>query len=238
MSHHARRDRTLLIGPDAPDVAATLAAVEASGAPVLHWLEPIEDEGDAVADALEALGGLDVIVRWTPRPRQRSRWSDGPAFAGDVDRMLVGAHRLAAAAARVMADTRDEGAQASLVFVGTVDASHAYPGRVSASVAMAGLLGLVRSLGVELASSGIRVNAVLVGPLGDAAGGPPRGVDGPTLERTRLRSPGGRFVTPREVAAAIRYVAGPQAAFMTGQALSVDVGWSALNQAPDGLRFP
>jgi NAD(P)-dependent dehydrogenase (short-subunit alcohol dehydrogenase family) len=58
------------------------------------------------------------------------------------------------------------------------------------------------------------------------------------LERVRLRLPARRFVTPHEVAEAIAFVAGPEAEFMTGQSLAVDGGWSSLDQAPEGLRYP
>lgn len=239
MSVLATGDRVLLVGPDTPEVMATRETLEAAGHRLVHRPEPSPGADDPVAAASDTLGGLDVLVRWTPRPSSpRMDWSDPTVFAEDVDRMLVAAHRHATAAARVMAGSHGPGRPASIVFVGTVDASHAYPGRASASTAMAGMLGLVRALGVELAPSGIRVNAVLVGPVGGPTWGPPPGIDEALIERTLIRSPQGRFVTPQEVAAAIGFVTGPRAGFMTGQALSVDGGWSALNQAPDGLRFP
>ena len=85
----------------------------------------------------------------------------------------------------------------------------------------------------SFAPIGVRANAVLVGPLAVAADGQ----DPELLERTLLRSPSGRCVTAREAAAAIAFVAGPGAAFMTGTSLRVDGGWASLNQAPDGMRF-
>ena len=117
--------------------------------------------------------------------------------------------------------------------VGTLDALHAYAGHADASVAMGALGGLVRSLALELAPGGVRVNLVLAGPLDDAGapGDPDR------MARTRLRSPSGRFAEPDEVAAAVLFVAGADAAFMTGAVLRVDAGWGSLNQAPDGMRF-
>jgi 3-oxoacyl-[acyl-carrier protein] reductase len=123
----------------------------------------------------------------------------------------------------------------SIVLVGTVDALHAYPGRSSAAASMAGLLGLARSLAVELAGNGIRANAVLVGPHSD---GTPIERGDPLAVRTLQRSPSHRFIEPAETAAAIRFLVGPDSAFMTGQAIRVDGGWASLNQAPDGMRFP
>jgi NAD(P)-dependent dehydrogenase (short-subunit alcohol dehydrogenase family) len=133
------------------------------------------------------------------------------------------------------------GGGGAIVLVGSMDATHAYHGRSSAAAAMSGLLGLVRALGVELASVGVRANAVLVGPMSrdDVAGSAaPLAIgDAERIERTLLRSPIHRFVTPAEVAAAIGFVAGRGSAFMTGQTLRVDGGWASLNQAPDGMKF-
>lgn len=230
--------KALLVGPDDPDVRATLDVLRESGATVV--LDTQEDRGstERLAAVAARLDGLDVLVRWTPRPRAATAWDD-TSFGQDIDRMLVGAHRLASHAARAMARPGGAGHRtAALVFVGTVDARHAYPGRVSASAAMSGLLGLTRALAVELASSGVRVNTVLTGPLGDQDGGPPPGISDTLVERVRVRLPARRLVTPQEVAEAIAFVAGPQADFMTGQSLAVDGGWSSLDQAPERLRFP
>jgi NAD(P)-dependent dehydrogenase (short-subunit alcohol dehydrogenase family) len=102
---------------------------------------------------------------------------------------------------------------------------------------MGGLLGLVRAMGVELAAHGVRTNLVIVGPLGDADEEGPSGTAAALLDRTLLRSPLHRLGQAVEVAAAIRFVAGPDAGFMTGQTLRVDGGWASLNQAPEGMRF-
>lgn len=230
--------KALLVGPDDTDVRATLDVLRESGAMVVVDTQADRDSTERVAAAAARLDGLDVLVRWTPRPRAGTAWDDG-SFGQDIDRMLVGAHRLASEAARAMARSGGAGHRtAALVFVGTVDARHAYRGRVAAAAAMSGLLGLTRALAVELATSRVRVNTVLVGPLGDEAGGPPSSITDALVERVRLRLPARRFVTPQEVAEAIAFVAGPEAEFMTGQSLAVDGGWSSLDQAPEGLRFP
>ena len=203
----------------------------------------IVDEPDSLSGAIElmdttaaALGGLDVIVRWTPIPQPRPLLgatgdTDTADFGAEIDRMLVGAQRLSVAAARLMA--RSGGG--SIVLVGPIDASHAYPGRASVATAMAGIVGLARALGIELASLRVRANVVLTGPMSGTADGPD--TDAQRTERVMLRSPRPSLVTPLEIAGAIRFVAGPSAAFMTGQTLRVDAGWASLNQAPDGMPF-
>jgi 3-oxoacyl-[acyl-carrier protein] reductase len=181
------------------------------------------------------VGSPDVVVVFARRPSGHAILAtDEAAFAKGLEAQLHAPLRAAIGAGRVLAG-RSGGV---IVLVGSVDLYHAYPGRSVASVAMGGLLGLTRSMAIELAGSGVRTDLVVAGPLGDEAGGGPPEADGAALDRTLLRAPGHRLARPSEVAAAIRFVAGPDAAFMTGQTLRVDGGWSSLNQAPEGMRFP
>ena len=184
---------------------------------------------------LPSLGGLDIFICFS-RPTTGAPLLDTVAeeWARDLDRYLLEPRRLVTAAAREMAS----GSGGSIVIVGSLDTYHAYPGRSVASVAMGGLLGLVRSMSVELASHMVRVNLVLAGTLGDADGEPPSDADPALIERNLMRSPLHRLGRPEEAAAAIRFVAGPDAGFMTGQTLRVDGGWASLNQTPEGMRFP
>ncbi len=85
----------------------------------------------------------------------------------------------------------------------------------------AAMLGLMRSLAVEVAAHGVTVNAVM-----------PGNVETPGLgetseeHRNRMLSaiPMGRFGTPRDVGIAVRFLASPDAAYITGQTLIVDGG--------------
>lgn len=221
--------RVLIVGTaEASLVQATADAFSAAGG-----LVAIPDARPTIDDP--ASGSLDICVCFARlAARSPLMGTDDANWEDALDRQLLEPRRLAMAAARAMA----AGTGGSIVLVGSADAFHAYPGRSVASVAMGGLLGLARSMAVELAPSGIRANLVVSGPLGSPDGGAPAGSDAALVERTLLRSPVHRFASPGEVAAAIRFVAGPDAAFMTGQTLRVDGGWSSLNQAPEGMRFP
>jgi NAD(P)-dependent dehydrogenase (short-subunit alcohol dehydrogenase family) len=183
--------------------------------------------------AAAVLGGVDACIRFSPAPSTGSLLQVSAAdWSADLDRLLGGAHRVTKAVTPLMAP--DGG---SIVLVGTMDALHAYPGRSSAAAAMAGLLGLVRSLAVELAGNRIRANALLVGPIHDGSAATADAAD-PLVARTLQRSPSHRLIEPGEAAATIGFLIGPGSAFMTGQAIRVDGGWASLNQAPDGMRFP
>lgn len=181
---------------------------------------------------LGSIGRLDICVCFARTPSGSALADMQPIELEEaVTRALLPPQRSAMTAAGRMA-----AAGGSIVIVGGLDSTHAYPRRAAASIAMGGLLGLVRAMAVELSGTGVRTNLVLLGPLGDPDGQPPPD-DAARIERTLMRSPMGRLGRPAEAAAAIRFVAGPDAGFMTGQTIRVDGGWASLHQAPDGMRF-
>ena len=92
----------------------------------------------------------------------------------------------------------------------------------------AAMLGFMRSAAVELARSGITVNAVMPGNVAT------EGFAGTSDEHQRrmLTSiPMGRYAEPEEIGWAVRFLASPEAAYITGQTLIVD-GGQVLPEAP------
>ena len=94
---------------------------------------------------------------------------------------------------------------------------------VAYSCTKAALIGLTRSLALELAPSGIRVNCVapgvvhteMVQVLGEE-----------TLQDLAEETPLGRLGTPKDIARAVSFLASEHASFITGQVLSVDGGFT------------
>jgi 3-oxoacyl-[acyl-carrier protein] reductase len=95
----------------------------------------------------------------------------------------------------------------------------------------AAMLGFMRSAAVELARSGITVNAVLPGNVAT-----PGLADTSEEHQRRMLSsiPMGRYAEPEEVGWAVRFLASPEAGYITGQTLIVD-GGQVLPEAPAGF---
>lgn len=93
---------------------------------------------------------------------------------------------------------------------------------VAYSCTKAALIGLTRSLAMELAPSGIRVNCVCPGVIDtDMLSALP----GQTLSELARQTPMGRLGTPDDVAGAVAYFASDRASFVTGQVLCADGGF-------------
>ncbi|WP_324789285.1 SDR family NAD(P)-dependent oxidoreductase [Streptomyces sp. H51] len=100
------------------------------------------------------------------------------------------------------------------------------------AAAKAGVLGLCRSLAVELAPRGIRVNAVIPGLIETPQSSDPVNSLGPEgLLRAGGDIPFGRVGQPDEVADVIRFLTSPQAGYVTGQQLVVDGGLTVKMRA-------
>ena len=93
-------------------------------------------------------------------------------------------------------------------------------------------------LGVEWAGRGVRVNALLPGPVRTPM--VERAIaDGVVVEQEVVdRIPAGRFAEPEDVARAVVLLCSPDAAFVTAQTLVVDGGFSIYGAAGPASRLP
>ena len=93
---------------------------------------------------------------------------------------------------------------------------------VGYSATKAALIGLTRSLAMELAPSGIRVNCVAPGVIRTDM---VEKLGQETMDSLAEQTPMGRLGTPEDIAAAVAFLAGEKASFITGQVLTADGGF-------------
>ncbi|SEG25538.1 3-oxoacyl-[acyl-carrier protein] reductase [Thermomonospora echinospora] len=168
--------------------------------------------------AIDRLGGLDGLVNNAGVEHRAALAEHGTAdWTRVLEINLSAPFRLARAAAPALAGQPG----AAIVNVCSI-AVTGFAGQAAYDASKGGLLSLTRSLAVELGPLGVRANAVCPGfidtPMLDASG--LRGL----AEKVAARLPLGRCGHPEEVAAAIVWLLGTSAGYVTGQALFVDGG--------------
>jgi NAD(P)-dependent dehydrogenase (short-subunit alcohol dehydrogenase family) len=121
---------------------------------------------------------------------------------------------------------RDRERPGSIVCISSLSGIQSAPGHAAYGVAKAGMISLVKSMAVEWAQFGIRVNSVAPGTIAT-----PRRPETPERAEQVKQSniPFKRRGTPDEVASAVLFFASDLSSYVTGQTLAVDGGWTAAN---------
>lgn len=198
------------------------ARVEAAGGKALALRADAGSAGDAagaVEWAADALGRLDVLVN------NVGAGVLGPLESltlADVDRVLAVNVRAAFLASQAAAARMERGGR--IVTIGSCMTQRVPgPGGTLYATSKAALVGLTKALARELGGRGITANIVHPGPT-DTDMNP---ADGPYAEPQAQMTALGRFGTAEEVAAMVAFLAGPDAAYVTGAEFSVDGGHAA-----------
>jgi 3-oxoacyl-[acyl-carrier protein] reductase len=203
------------------DAEQTAAQIQAAGGSALSHLADVTDPAavqEMVDAAVRQFGRLDILVNNAAvreeTPFERLRLEDWRRVLAVV---LDGAFVCAQACLPHLVRARG----ACIVNIGGMTAHAGAAGRAHVVAAKAGLAGLTRALAHELAPHAITVNCVVPGSIETV-----RGLPG-APERPPHRQglpPVGRRGEPAEVAAAVRFLCGPGARYVTGQTLHVNGG--------------
>jgi NAD(P)-dependent dehydrogenase (short-subunit alcohol dehydrogenase family) len=191
----------------------------------LPWDIGSGDDAEELVAAAAALAGDDINVLVHAAGNQIRKPATEMTLA-DFDR-VVGIHLRAAfalsrAVARPLIARQRPG---SVLYVGSMTSARVgLRDTVAYGAAKSGLLGLMRTLAVEWAAHGVRVNTVAVGFVATEM---TRDIDGtPARQALVSRAPIGRLGTPEEIARVFTFLASDHASFITGECVTADGGWS------------
>lgn len=185
------------------------------------------DAEAAVAAAVAAFDGIDVLVSNAGINRPADFLSLSEADFDLVLRTnLKSVFLFGQAAARAMIARGGGGA---IINMSSGNATMTMPGLAAYAASKGGIISLTKAMALALAPHGIRVNAIAPGTIMTPLTRPRLWDDIAQRRRILARTPIGLFGDPADVAGAAVFLAGADAAYITGETLTVDGGRSALN---------
>jgi 3-oxoacyl-[acyl-carrier protein] reductase len=202
------------------EVEAVAGEIEGAGGKALVHIGDVADPKavQAMADAaMNGFGRIDILVNNAALRREKPfAEMDYAEWRAILEVTLDGAFHCTKAC---LPGLRQSGV-GSIVNIGGLSAHTGARDRAHVVTAKAGIVGFTRALANDLASDGITVNCVVPGLIGT-----PRPKDKPEpahhLTHQTLNGERGR---PEDVAAAVRFLCGPGARYITGQAIHANGG--------------
>ena len=174
------------------------------------------------AEAVEAMGGIDILVNNAGLARDnlfvRVKDEDWQTV---LDVNLTAGFRLARAALRGMMRAR----WGRIVAITSIVGQTGNPGQANYAASKAGMTGMTKALAAEVAARNVTVNCVAPGFIDTAM---TQGLGDEQTARLTERIPAGRLGTPEDVASCVVFLASDEAAYVTGQTISVNGGMAML----------
>lgn len=200
---------------------AVVAEIEAAGGQAQAFGADLSDAAQAsslVGQVVEAFGSLEVLINNAGVTRDglliRMKDEDWDTV---IRTNLDAAFYTSRAAVKAMMRAR----YGRIIQITSVVALMGNPGQANYVASKAGLIGLTKALAKEYGTRGITVNAVAPGFIeSDMTAELSAEVKAKYLEQI----PAGRFGTPEEVAALVRFLVSDEAAYISGQVISVNGG--------------
>lgn len=203
---------------DAEDTAEQIRA--AGGNAALHFADVTDAAavGAMVEATLKEFGRLDFLVN---NAAVRAETPFAEIRLQDWQRILATVLDGAFLCTQACLPHLSRGGSGAVVNIGGLTGHTGAQGRAHVVTAKAGLAGMTRALALDLAPHGITVNCVVPGTIETVRGLP--GAPERPAHRQAL-PPLGRRGTPEDIANAVRFLCGPGARYITGQALHISGG--------------
>jgi 3-oxoacyl-[acyl-carrier protein] reductase len=188
----------------------------------LHWVQCDLSNTGAIEEAIEAAikeaGGFDILINNAGITKDNLSFRMSlEEWQKVIDINLSAAFIVARTVGRDMIRKRT----GSIVNMASVIGIHGNGGQANYAASKAGLIGVTKSLAQEVASRGVRVNALAPGYIGtDMTAVLPDAVKQAMIERIPLK----RMGTPQDIANAALFFASDDSNYVTGQVLPVDGG--------------
>jgi 3-oxoacyl-[acyl-carrier protein] reductase len=199
---------------------AVAREIEAAGGKAQVHIGDVADAADvqAMADAaVTRLGRLDILVNNAALRREKPfAEMDYAEWREIMDVTLDGAFHCVKACLPALR----KGGAGTIVNIGGLSAHSGAKNRAHVVTAKAGLVGFTRALAYDLASDGITVNCVVPGLIGTPR---PKDKPEPAHHLTHQTITGERG-KPEDVAAMVRFLCGPAARYINGQAIHANGG--------------
>ena len=172
--------------------------------------------------AVAAMGSVDILVNNAGITRDNlfMRMSD-EEWAQVIEVNLTSTFRLCRGVLRGMMKAR----WGRIVNISSVVGATGNPGQGNYAASKAGMVGMSKSLAAEVASRGITVNCVAPGFITTAM---TEKLNDEQKARILTQVPAGRMGDAQEIAAAVLYLASPEAGYVTGATLHVNGGMAML----------
>ncbi|WP_428515882.1 3-oxoacyl-[acyl-carrier-protein] reductase [Roseovarius sp.] len=172
--------------------------------------------------AAEAMGSVDILVNNAGITRDQifMRMSD-EEWQSVIDVNLTATMRLCRGVMRPMMKAR----WGRIINISSIVGATGNPGQVNYAASKAGMVGMTKSIAYEVASRGITANAVAPGFIATAM---TEKLSDDQKDKINAQIPAARMGTPEEIAAAVLYLASPEAGYVTGATLHVNGGMAML----------